>query len=356
MIFFEPDTVKIFNREQELEEKVSIIKFVESILNLPGKEVPYLIPTSRKKLDYRINPAFKEHVRHHADLLSQIKFKADEKYRSEHSDAFYKAYSLIWQWLDIYPHFLRDPLNQQYFNLEGKVVAKAEIINSFYASLLREINDKGFKDKLKWREARARNQYRSAVKFVGKLLQHYSRVVVTRIDVSYHTKFLEEIDLNTIKIHFSRFLKGLFGRKEFRYVIGYIWKLEYGVEKGYHYHLIVFMDGSKVRNDAYYAELIGEYWSNNITGGRGYFYNCNRSKHKYKFLGIGMLSHDDTEMIDNLLICIRYLTKTSQYVMETCLDGKRVRVFGRSELLPVNPLKTVSVGRPRGKPSALIIG
>ncbi|WEH93381.1 inovirus-type Gp2 protein [Acinetobacter soli] len=27
-------------------------------------------------------------------------------------------------------------------------------------------------------------------------------------------------------------------------MVGYIWKLEYGIKKGYHYHFIFFMDGN----------------------------------------------------------------------------------------------------------------
>ena len=355
IIFDENCTVKISSREKMLNEVVSIIKFVESIQDVCKEDLPYIIPESKKMLDYKINPSFKKHIQHYSPLLNKINFETVQNYHSEHSEAFYKAYSPIWHWRHTHIDFPNVPLSKQYVNLQGKMVSKADVINDFYRILLSEINSKEYKDRIKWRKARADNQYRSADKFLRKILHNYARVVVIRIDLSYRTTFINEVDIDTIKKHLSRLLKGLSGRKEFQNIIGYIWKLEYGVEKGYHYHLIVFMDGSKVKKDAHYAELIGKYWSENITNEKGYYYNCNRSKHKYKFLGIGMLNYYDKIMIDNLLICIRYLTKTSQYIMETGLDGKKIRVFGRSEISLSSTLKTTSLGRPRSKSSALFV-
>lgn len=51
--------------------------------------------------------------------------------------------------------------------------------------------------------------------------------------------------------------------------VGYVWKLEYGPEKGYHMHLLVFFDGSMVRKDQALAYLIGKYWSGEHTVPKG---------------------------------------------------------------------------------------
>ncbi|PUA19193.1 hypothetical protein C7W93_04705 [Glaciimonas sp. PCH181] len=87
-----------------------------------------------------------------------------------------------------------------------------------------------------------------------------------------------------------------------------------GAEKGHHSHCILFFDGSKVLKDAYLAALIGRYWVDFITAGRGTFFDCNAEKGKYKYLGIGMISLGDDELRANLLRVVKHLTKKDQYL------------------------------------------
>jgi hypothetical protein len=99
-------------------------------------------------------------------------------------------------------------------------------------------------------------------------------------------------------------------------IVGFIWKLEYGIQKGYHYHFIFFMDGNIYKQDTYFADLLGKLWKN-ITQNKGAYHSCNHDKAFYQKLAIGTLVHNDQEKIDALdQLVVNYLTKTSQFIIE----------------------------------------
>ena len=96
---------------------------------------------------------------------------------------------------------------------------------------------------------------------------------------------------------------------------GYIRKTEWTAEKGMHFHMIIFYDGQQRQKDTYWTQAIGEYWKL-ITGGRGYYWNCNdKSNNDYIRYGIGMVEHHDLEKRKILLEDVaKYLTKVEQQV------------------------------------------
>jgi hypothetical protein len=134
--------------------------------------------------------------------------------------------------------------------------------------------------------------------------------------------------------------------------VGYAWKMEYGLDKGFHFHILFFFDGSQVHKDIIIARMIGEHWEKDITGGKGLYYNCNAFKADYEEnLGIGMINHFDTELRENLINeAAVYLIKTDLYsrVIIREREGKKVkmgnaRTFSRGEI----KAKSHNRGRPR---------
>ena len=126
-------------------------------------------------------------------------------------------------------------------------------------------------------------------------------------------------------------------------MVGYVWKLEYGREKGHHYHMMFFLDGAKVRQDIVIAKLIGEYWNNVITQGKGVYYNCNGNKARYRHCGVGMIHYSEAEKLRSLKeMAAIYLTKADRYV-SACMPGNN-RTFGKGNSPKVGER---SVGRPR---------
>lgn len=120
-----------------------------------------------------------------------------------------------------------------------------------------------------------------------------------------------------------------------------LWSLEYGSERGFHYHVFLFFDGSKVRDDVYLAWEIGQYWES-LTKSCGSYWNCNQHKDEYSQCGIGEVHFSDVEKIQYLKQAAAYLVKVDHYVRILTPDNGRT--FGRGEILPP---RTDINGRPR---------
>ncbi|VBD54742.1 Uncharacterised protein [Burkholderia pseudomallei] len=81
---------------------------------------------------------------------------------------------------------------------------------------------------------------------------------------------------------------------------------------------------------AYLGEQVGRCWRDDLTEGKGTYYNCNRHPNRYKRCGIGMIYRRDTIKQGNLLYALGYLTKSEQMVAVKTKKGKRT--FFRGEM------------------------
>lgn len=196
-----------------------------------------------------------------------------------------------------------------------------------------------FKSEVEFQRLDEDRSYRNLATYEGALFKKYSRLLVVRVDLAYLSKH-RDIGVETARADLRHFLNNRRNNALFNALVGYIWKLEYAELRGHHYHVMLFFDGSKVLKDSHIGDRIGQYWEQ-ITKGRGTFYNCNRRKHRYVRCGIGMVSHGDRDMRDNLLVAIRYLTKAEQLLRFR--RDKRVRAIGRG----VMPGESSGLGRPR---------
>jgi hypothetical protein len=129
--------------------------------------------------------------------------------------------------------------------------------------------------------------------------------------------------------------------------VGYIITKEYAPMKGVHFHTAFMYDGQKVLKDINKATDICKYWEEDITDNEGLSFNCNQKKEQYKDLGIGIISHDDTEKRDNLIKhAISYLGKddAKQDIAQVKTEGKIERAFIRGT---IPKKKKTNIGRPR---------
>jgi len=253
-----------------------------------------------------------------------------------------------------------------------------EHFNDLVAWLRTALLDEGFIARRRRRREQARRHFLSAKAYIDKLFARYARLVVLRIDLGYAarpsganapslvansvTKASIEADTDTdgeteaeeeaekkvapgkslarARSDLAKFLNNRRSNSIFDNMVGHIWKLEEGETKGYHFHLMVFGDGSKVQNDAHLAKQLGDYWQNVITMGDGVYYNCNRHKSEYRKLGIGRINHDDDQLRENLLLALAYMTKADQYLR---VRADAARIFGKGVVKP----RTSAAGRPR---------
>jgi hypothetical protein len=237
------------------------------------------------------------------------------------------------------------------FQSPYRIVSPEKREGHLFMELVEWIRNQGrapeFQRKVEFQQLDEKRSFRNLVKYVEALFARYSRLLVIRIDLGYLMAH-RGIGVETAQADLRHLLNnrrnnGIFKEK----LVGYIWKLEYAELRGHHFHVVLFFDGAKSYKDAHIAERVGQYWVE-ITNGRGNFYNCNRRKHEYVRCGIGMVSHDDRVMRENLLMAIAYLTKSEQLVR--LRRDKHVRAIGRGEMPKVGHS---GLGRPRrGLPDA----
>ena len=218
-------------------------------------------------------------------------------------------------------------------------------MKTFIQQILEYTSHAEFKELINNAHRAAKKNHEGMMRYIDSLFEHYSRLAVIRLDLYEDGPIMSQSDIQKKYWQAKYDLKHLLNNARmyslFDAVVGYIWSLEYGPERGFHYHLVLFFDGSQVRNDVYLAREIGEYWIY-ITKSRGDYWNCNANKEDYRRLGIGMIHFSDVEKINCLKQAAAYLVKVDYYVRMLTLDNGRT--FGRGEVLPP---RTSTAGRPR---------
>ncbi|WP_255587569.1 YagK/YfjJ domain-containing protein [Deefgea piscis] len=191
------------------------------------------------------------------------------------------------------------------------------------------------------------NSFRSTKTYIEYLFERYARLLVIRLDFGFRVGSELRSDLLQCRECFQRMLNNREHNSLFKNQVGYIWRLEYGEKKGWHYHCIFFFDGSKSRQDITLGDEIGSYWMNAITKGQGTYWNCNRHKERYelfKTLGVGMVYYKDELKREKLLQAAAYLCKIDQFLRQALPEGvEGVRTFGRGEISS----RAANQGRPR---------
>ncbi|MDR6474604.1 hypothetical protein J2778_002098 [Paraburkholderia graminis] len=150
---------------------------------------------------------------------------------------------------------------------------------------------------------------------------------------------LPRVDIFTVTEDWRHFKDNMRGKKSlFRHMVGYVCSIEFSSTGGHHLHVALIFDGSHVKQHEWLGDLIGQYWVE-VTGGRGYYHNCNRGTYKYP--GTGLIDHHDAGKRDNLMRTLMYLAKKDQFV--------RVKASPKSKTFMTGHLPEPLVGR-TGRP------
>lgn len=247
--------------------------------------------------------------------------------------------------LEPYSNLINDEVDWPYVSMLlrdidawGGDVTVMSALNGVVDRVRRKFGSSNFKARMNGYHRPANKNYRELLKYEKALFDCHSRMLVLRIDLSYrkeYCKFSQEV----ARQHRKRLFENARSNKLFRHMVGYVTKLEHGMEKGFHFHCIFFFDGSKVREDITLARRIGEYWASVITRGAGGYYNCNRAKEKYRSCGIGMVAHSDGERREGLRLAMVYITKTDLFM--------KLKAEGRALTKGVMPSAPSGRGRPR---------
>ena len=203
-----------------------------------------------------------------------------------------------------------------------------------------------------------RNHRKQISQYIDGLFNNHGRVLVLRMDFSYRADFYPRMTL--IKRHRDTLIRYL--RDQQQGFLGFIWRMEYGIDKGYHLHTVILFNANQVQRDIRLGLVVGKYWNEVITEGNGLHYNCNAHKGSYRDCGIGEIHWEDSDKRasferaalylakpDPLLEIVRtleveHLTTQGHYELSNKVENSRV--FGLSQL---NEIRGVRLGRPRGR-------
>lgn len=211
-----------------------------------------------------------------------------------------------------------------------------DALNAFVRDVRTSSKRKDFKKRLRNHHYAIEKNRRSLACYIDNLFQKHARLLVIRVDLGYGkvsptSSIIDGVTAQDAKRHRERLLKNIPFNRLFAGLKGYVWKLEYGLEKGYHYHWIFFFDGRTRCRDVWLGQRIGEYWQK-IVAGPAVYWNCNANKDGYRKLGIGMIGCNDVERRRYLSEAAGYLTKPDLHLR--LVDPKVGRTFGRGEITP----------------------
>jgi hypothetical protein len=318
------------------EQLFELERFVDELLQ--DDETPFVAGLDAcGKVKYTSSSLADRHFRRVPEYIKIINMLSPRYEYSEHINVFIACcHSMGLQnetldWKDVYP----DPQKTNP-RLGGRT--SAELFNALVIKIRSEWKLKNIQAKVNERKKEASDQKEDYCKYADSLLdnsyyQGCARLVVLRIDLFYQKHYADSMSV----VEIAKDLDHLFENKRcnslFDFMKGYIAKLEYGADKGAHWHVIFFFDGSKKKNSSHIklTEDIGEYWIKVITKGRGDYWNSNDNTDRFDTLGrrgIGVINWYDTSLRRNLKeLVIGYLCKTDQFIRPKW--GHRVRLFRR---------------------------
>ena len=179
---------------------------------------------------------------------------------------------------------------------------------------------------------------------IDQMFQQFSKVLVIRLDLYFQYDLAHTMSHDNAVWYLTKLRNNMRNNQLFNSMITYMAKLEYGLDKGWHFHVCFCFNGQQVQNGQYLAMQIGQYWLDTIVGQNlGLYYSCN--SRKYDKSGIGMIDYRDIDKINIFKNIIAYLCK----IDETTLDQftglpKTPRTFFRGKLVSMPETK---LGRPR---------
>lgn len=202
------------------------------------------------------------------------------------------------------------------------LVEKKLIMNELAAKIYEKSLSSSYKARSRERKKSSKKRLKSYFDYCYKILGNNSRLLVVNIDFHYKKDFSNGISEMEAKRHRDEILEYV---KNTEGYLGYICKLEEGLKKGIHMHLLVMMNGHRRKSSYTLVREWGEYWTSTVTGGIGYYYDCQAGHPMYAWRNVGKVYYANKETIDKLKRAISYLTKPDQFLLvKRNLKGKQL--------------------------------
>lgn len=150
--------------------------------------------------------------------------------------------------------------------------------------------------------------------YIDSIFNAYSKVLAIRVDLYYNLNHPANAYLteDIAKSHINTYLNNFRSFQNLgELVAGHLIRLERADQRGFHFHCLFLLDGQRVNNGFYYAQILGNYWIRTLSSavGRngfilsegemlGSFNICDPND--YVNSGIGMIDYYDAEKIQCL--------------------------------------------------------
>lgn len=189
---------------------------------------------------------------------------------------------------------------------------------------------------------RSDKRWKSVKKTIYESIEDCSRLVAIRVDLHFHmatslypfAPTVSEDEACSYMVKFERFLRDRYP------LVRYMWSQEYGTQTGFHFHVLVLLNGHLVRDAVGIAMAMGEHWQNVTTEGRGRYFNCNASE--YRNPGLGMIERKNPAKVEALVEHVAwYLAKTDFWM--------RYRATGRSFVTSIRDRQPSAGGAKRSR-------
>lgn len=139
-------------------------------------------------------------------------------------------------------------------------------------------------------------------------------------------------------------LQGKFHQLFKNRMIGYVWCLEFGTFRGWHFHWLIFlMPTGKHENDVELVDILGASWLEARPNGD--YYNGNEDKKSQKYLAAGLVRMNDPRAIEGLRYKALYMTAAGLFV--STLVPRFCRTLGRSAFARTGPKQPKAPWRKR---------
>ena len=193
----------------------------------------------------------------------------------------------------------------------GEIKALRRILHAHRGFILEEIE--------RYRNQEEDNQ-KSFLAEIDNVIVDRSSVLIVRVDLSYAVESLSAVMIDVFDLHIQSLRRALKDKNGcFKHLLTFGLALEHGATKGFHAHLMLVYNSSKIQKDVYYGfEVINKWREITMTNGgcTGIGFNVNWDKKNYQkkgTLGVGEISRDSAVQHANALRVAEYLVRPEKY-------------------------------------------
>ena len=182
---------------------------------------------------------------------------------------------------------------------------------------------------------RAADRYDSCANYMLDIFRACAKVLILRVDLYFEGEGKLQSDSPEARHAFDKLIRDLSEGRVIPDAIGYIDRVEDGLERRLHHHFVCLCDGHFHQDGYSLSEAIGKHWVNECVGSPVFasYKNCWLRRREYPFNCLGVVHYTDSSMLMGLRLVLEYLAKDEPYIYLRDGYGKALRK-GQSPYIP----------------------